>query len=69
MFIRILVAITFATVIIGRAIAMIPDYSKAQQAALRILQLDQRQSEINPHDESGIILVCINLNHLYIYDN
>ncbi|CAF4062772.1 unnamed protein product [Rotaria sordida] len=54
--IRILVAITFTTVIIGRAIAMIPDYSKAQQAALRILQLDQRQSEINPHDESGIIL-------------
>ncbi|CAF1308683.1 unnamed protein product [Rotaria sordida] len=54
--IRILIAITFATITIGRAIAMIPDYSKAQQAALRILQLDQRQSEINPHDESGIIL-------------
>ncbi|CAF4225852.1 unnamed protein product, partial [Rotaria sordida] len=50
--IRILIAITFATITIGRAIAMIPDYSKAQQAALRILQLDQRQSEINPHDES-----------------
>ncbi|CAF1202712.1 unnamed protein product [Rotaria sordida] len=54
--IRILVAITCATVTIGRAIAMIPDYSKAQQAALKILRLNQRQSEINPHDESGIIL-------------
>jgi hypothetical protein len=42
---------------IGRSIAMISDYSKAQKAALRIIRLDQRQSKINPHDQSGIILV------------
>jgi hypothetical protein len=45
--------------------AMIPDYSKAQQAALRIIQLYQRQSQINPHDELGIILVYIHLNLLF----
>ena len=44
---------------IGRSMAMIPDYAKGKKAALRILRLDKRQSQINPHDESGIILVCI----------
>jgi hypothetical protein len=58
-FVRVLVAITFAMVSVGRSMAMIPDYSNAQQAALRIIRLDQRQSRINPHDESGMILVCI----------
>ncbi len=42
---------------IGRALAMIPDYSKAKRAAIRILQLLERKSQIDPHDESGIILV------------
>ena len=42
---------------IGRALAMIPDYSKAKNAAVRILQLLKRKSQIDPHDESGIILV------------
>lgn len=42
---------------VGRSMAMVPDYSKAKKAALRIIKLNKRQSEINPHDESGIILV------------
>ena len=44
---------------VGRSMAMIPDYSKAKQAAVRIIRLNKRQSQINPHDESGIILVYI----------
>ena len=40
---------------IGRSMAMIPDYAKTKQAALRIMQLSQRQSQVNCHDESGII--------------
>lgn len=43
---------------VGRSMAMIPDYSKGKQAALRIIKLNKRQSQINPHDPSGIILVC-----------
>ena len=54
---RVFAVITFAMLSVGRSMAMIPDYSKAKTAALRILRLTKRQSEINPHDESGIILV------------
>ncbi len=50
---------------VGRSMAMIPDYSKGKQAALRIIRLNKRQSQINPHDESGIILVCIQMNHVF----
>jgi hypothetical protein len=42
---------------IGRSMAMVPDYSKAKTAALRIMKLHKRESKINPNDESGIILV------------
>ncbi len=54
---------------VGRSMAMIPDFSKAKNAALRIMRLNKRQSQINPHDESGIILVCVDLNHLYFDNN
>jgi hypothetical protein len=55
---------------VGRSMAMIPDYSKAQQAALRIMKLNKRQSQINPHDESGIILVfSIYFNNVHFYYN
>jgi hypothetical protein len=37
--------------------AMVPDYSKAKIAALRIMKLIKRESRIDPNDESGIILV------------
>ena len=44
---------------VGRSMALIPDYSKGKAAALRIIQLNKRQSQINPNDESGIILVLL----------
>ncbi len=50
-------AVIFAMMSVGRSMAMIPDYSKAKQSALRIMRLNKRQSQINPNDESGIILV------------
>jgi hypothetical protein len=56
---------------IGRSMAMIPDYGKAKQAALRIMKLNKRQSQINPHDESGITLVIFSThfnNNLCFYD-
>ncbi|CAF3842426.1 unnamed protein product, partial [Rotaria sp. Silwood1] len=53
---RVFAVITFAMMTVGRSMAMIPGYSKAQQAALRIMKLNKRQSQINPYDESGIIL-------------
>jgi len=64
-FYRVFVVITFAMISVGRSMAMIPDYSKGKQAALRIIRLNKRQSQINPHDESGIILVCIQMNHVF----
>jgi hypothetical protein len=42
---------------VGRSMGMIPDYSKAKLAALRIIRLNKKQSQIDPHDDSGIILV------------
>jgi hypothetical protein len=42
---------------VGRCMAIIPDYSKAKAAALRIMKLHKRESKIDPNDESGIILV------------
>ncbi|CAF0756890.1 unnamed protein product [Adineta steineri] len=53
---RVFAVITFAMITVGRSMAMIPDYKKGKMAALRIIRLSKRQSEINPHDESGIIL-------------
>ncbi len=68
-FYRVFAVITFAMMSVGRSMAMIPDYSKAKRAALRIMRLNKRQSQINPHDESGIILVCVDLNNLYFDNN
>ncbi len=63
---RVFVVITFAMISVGRSMAMIPDYSKAKQAALRIMQLNKRQSQIDPHDESGIILVVYLFEKIFI---
>jgi len=54
--IRVFAVITFAMLAVGRSMAMIPDYSKGKKAALRIIKLNKRQSQIDPHDSSGIIL-------------
>ncbi|CAF2623577.1 unnamed protein product [Rotaria sp. Silwood2] len=53
---RTFAVITFAMMTIGRSMAMIPGYAKAKTAALRIMRLNKRQSQIDPHDGSGIIL-------------
>jgi hypothetical protein len=42
---------------VGQTMAMIPEYTKAKTAALRIMRLNKRQSQIDPFDNSGIILV------------
>ena len=36
---------------------MIPDYAKGKDSAERILNLNNRQSSIDPQDTNGIILV------------
>ena len=54
---RVFVVIVFAMMAVGRAMAMVPDYSKGKAAAIRIMRLNQRQSQIDPSDRSGIILV------------
>jgi len=49
--------ITMGVFAASRSMTVIPDYSKAKAAALRIIKLHKRQSRIDPNDESGIILV------------
>jgi len=44
---------------LSRSTAMIPDYAKGKESAVRILKLNNRQSNINPHDKNGEILVRI----------
>lgn len=51
---------------VGRCMAMAPDYSKAKAAALRIIKLHERQSKIDPNDESGIILVYLLNSRLFL---
>jgi len=38
---------------------MIPDYAKGKESAMRILNLNKRQSKINPEDNTGTVLVSI----------
>jgi hypothetical protein len=42
---------------VGRSAAMVPNYAKGKLSALRILELNQRQSKIDPSDPSGTQLV------------
>jgi hypothetical protein len=57
LFNRVYSVISMTIFSVGRCVAIIPDYSKAKAAALRIMKLNKRESKIDPHDESGIILV------------
>lgn len=41
----------------GRSASMIPNYSKGKESAQRILQLNDRPSQIDPEDPTGIKLV------------
>ena len=51
---------------IGRSAAMVPNYSKGKESAKRILDLNKRQSKIDPDDSSGITLVKKFLIFLFI---
>ncbi|CAF3496524.1 unnamed protein product [Rotaria sp. Silwood1] len=53
---RTFAVMSLAMMTVGRSLAMVSDYSKAKTAALRIMKLHERQSKIDPNDESGIIL-------------
>ena len=50
-----------------RSTAMIPDYAKGKESAIRILKLNNRRSKINPHDANGIVLVSIYQSEYFSY--
>ena len=43
----------------AHAMILLPEYDEAKAGSLRIIELIQKSSQINPQDESGIILVCL----------
>ncbi|CAF2533632.1 unnamed protein product [Rotaria sp. Silwood2] len=53
---RVFSVITFGAMSVGRSTAMIPDYAKGKESAIRILKLNNRQSNIDPQDTNGIVL-------------
>ncbi|CAF3666385.1 unnamed protein product [Adineta steineri] len=53
---RVFSVITFGAMSVGRSTAMIPDYAKGKESAIRILNLNKRQSKINPENTDGIVL-------------
>ncbi|UJR37712.1 hypothetical protein I4U23_030407 [Adineta vaga] len=53
---RVFSVITFGAMSVGRSTAMIPDYAKGKESAIRILKLNNRQSQINPQKTDGIVL-------------
>ncbi|CAF3737713.1 unnamed protein product [Adineta steineri] len=53
---RVYAVIALSIFTISRSLNSVPDYSKAKRAALRIIKLHNRQSQIDPNKESGIIL-------------
>ncbi|CAF2728582.1 unnamed protein product [Rotaria sp. Silwood2] len=53
---RVFSVVTFAAMSIGRSASMAPSYSKGKASAKRILELNKRESKIDPEDSSGITL-------------
>ncbi|CAF0919000.1 unnamed protein product [Rotaria sordida] len=53
---RVFSVITFGAMTVGRSTAMIPDYAKGKDSAIRILNLNNRRSNIDPNDTNGIVL-------------
>ncbi|CAF1561503.1 unnamed protein product, partial [Rotaria magnacalcarata] len=53
---RVFSVITFGAMSVGRSTAMIPDYAKGKESAIRILNLNKRQSQIDPQNPDGIVL-------------
>jgi len=55
---RVFAVITYATVAFGRSMSMVPNYSRAKEASINIMNLNTRQSKIDPDNEKqGNILV------------
>ncbi|CAF2588546.1 unnamed protein product [Rotaria sp. Silwood2] len=55
MYFRIFSVVTFAATSIGRTVALVPSFSKAKAAALKILTLNNRKSRIDPDSSDGRI--------------
>ncbi|CAF0800398.1 unnamed protein product [Adineta ricciae] len=53
---RVFSVVTFGAMSVGRSTAMIPDYAKGKESAIRILKLNSRQSKIDPQNNDGIVL-------------
>ncbi|CAF0750899.1 unnamed protein product [Adineta ricciae] len=56
---QVFAVITYATVAFGRSVSMVPNYNRAKQAAKRIIELNARQSRIDPDSEDGIKLETV----------
>ena len=63
---RVFNVITFAAMTVGRSASMVPNYSKGKESAKRILELNKRESKIDPDDPSGITLVRYSTKYLTI---
>ncbi|CAF3526768.1 unnamed protein product [Rotaria sp. Silwood1] len=59
---RVFSVVTFAAMSIGRSASMAPSYAKGKASAKRILELNKRESKIDPEDSSGITLSDVNGN-------
>lgn len=58
---RVFAVITYTSIAVGRSVADVPNYSKGKESVERILQLNKRQSKINPYGGFGKKIVHISL--------
>ena len=63
---RVFSVVTKTMFTVSRCIAVVPDYSKGKNAALRLMKLHNRESRIDPNDESGYTLVTKNFEFFSI---
>ncbi|CAF1346217.1 unnamed protein product [Didymodactylos carnosus] len=59
---RIFLVVFYAALSVGRSTGMIPDYSRGKAAALRIMELNKRESAIDPNDDDGVTLAKVHGN-------
>ncbi|CAF1394040.1 unnamed protein product [Adineta ricciae] len=59
---RVFSVVTFAAMSIGRSASLVPNYSKGKASAIRIFELQKRESKIDPDDPSGIKLSAVTGN-------
>ncbi|CAF0844949.1 unnamed protein product [Didymodactylos carnosus] len=53
---RVYAVVTFAAMSFGRSASMVPNYSKGKASAIRIMELNNKASKIDPDDPKGLIL-------------